>query len=136
MEEFIRIKTGKFPPHPDEPEEIFEEQGFHGKNLCEYLVEKLPSKGIETGFYCLEDWGWWVDAANIKADIGVGVYCFGDPTEYAVTAAYTSKKKFKLLKFRFVDFSAQIDHLEKSLREIFAEDDEIRVISITPEFPL
>lgn len=124
----VEFRSSKFPPYEGEEEQI--NPGLWGKRLAEYLVEKLAAKGIRTDGMIAEDWGWYVPVQNDGFRLAVccghqdgdddEFLCFTEPSTPIV-------KKF----FKTLDATAQLTRLTAALREILAEDPEIRDVAWT-----
>ena len=56
MDEFIHIRSRKFPVLPGEREELIND-GLYGRAVAQYLQAKLGERGYDAPFFCCEDWG-------------------------------------------------------------------------------
>ena len=125
MKTQVEFRSEKFPPYEGEEEEI--NPGLWGKRLAEYLVAKLSEKGIETGEFFAEDWGYFIPVTNegFRLAICCGhqngddnqFLCFTDPATPIV-------KKL----FRKIDATTHLERITKALNEILSADPDIREI--------
>lgn len=137
MNQFIHVRSAKFPILPGEKEELVNE-GMYGKALAEYLQGKLRERGYDAPFVCCEDWGWWVELKNFPFTFGVCIYC-GPETDGMLdlfcTDGASAPKMWNWRKFRFVDTTAYAKKLHEDLVSILRADPEVQVLSTTLDSP-
>ena len=137
MEQFIHIKSSRFPILPGEKEEMVND-GLVGKALALYLQEKLSDRGYDAPFVCCEDWGWWLELKSAPFAFGVCVY--SDPKEsapidFVCTDGASGPRKWSWKRFRFVDTTPWVKKLLEDLIAIFQADQTIEIVGVTEEFP-
>ena len=134
----ISIETERFPILEGEENELVNE-GMYGKALCLYLEKKLPLNGIEVPSFCCEDWGWWIEVAQEKFQMGLCVYsdpsAGGNPDKYAVISSVTKETKWSWSKFRKIDVSDNVLKVMDTVEKVFREDDQIKSISRQDDYP-
>ncbi len=123
MKTHIEFISTKFPPYPGEDDEV--NPGLYGKRLAEYLLVRLPTKGIEATGILAEDWGWvvlikneafplWVGCGNY-AEYENGFLCFVEPSKPTIRRW-----------FKKIDTTQTVSRVAQALESIFAEDPEIK----------
>jgi hypothetical protein len=134
---FIHIKSSKFPVLPSEDDEVVNE-GMYGKALSQYLETELKKKGYSIPFICCEDWGWWVDIKGQPFSLGVCVYGASglkDDPGLCVTVGQTVGRRWSWKKFKFIDKTERVTQLFSDLCAIFKADDQIEIIGYPEDFP-
>lgn len=137
MDQFIHIRSAKFPILPGERDELVND-GMYGKALAEYLQAKLRDRGYVAPFVCCEDWGWWVELKTAPFTFGVCIYCgpeVGGPLDFFCTDGATAQRKWSWRRFRFVDTAPFVEKLHEDLVSIFRADAEVEVISTSLDSP-
>jgi len=137
MNEFIHIRSAKFPILPGEAEELVNE-GMYGKAVAEYLQTRLNDRGYDAPFYCCEDWGWWVELKGMPFTFGVCIYCSEERDgllDYFCTDGAPSPRKWSWKKFGFIDTRPRVEKLHADLVAIFREDSEVEVVATDLESP-
>jgi hypothetical protein len=136
---FIRVRSPKLRIMPGEDDELVNE-GMYGKAFALYLQTTLAEHGYQTPNVVCEDWGWWVAIAGLQFSCGIGIYGMriadSDQLDLCATVLAPKGKQWSWGKFRFVDNTLEIEKLHQALREICDSDNEITVVSETPDFPL
>lgn len=138
LEQFIHIKSAKFPILPGEKEEVVND-GMYGKALSLYLQEQLPKRGYEVPFTCAEDWGWWVEFRGDSLKGGICIYCGpGEDRklEYACLIGLKSNISWSWKKLKTIDHTDLINKLFDDLVDIFEQDPEVTLIGITEDCPV
>src|ERR1041385_7206115 len=96
-DQFIHIRSPKFPVLPGEDEELVNE-GMYGKALAEYLQTKLKQRGYDAPFIACEDWGWWIELKTAPFVFGVCIYCgpviAGKPLDLFCTDGTTAPRQW------------------------------------------
>lgn len=118
----VEFRSKKFPPYQGEEEEI--NPGLWGRRLAEYLVEKLAARGIQSGPFVVEDWGYYIPVPNDEFRLALccghqngdndEFLCFTDPSTPVV-------KKL----FRRVDATPALTRLTEALAIILSSDPDI-----------
>src|SRR6266404_5331492 len=99
--------------------------GLWGKRLAEYLREKLPGQGIETGEIYSEDWGWAVPVKNETFALWIGCgHQDGDDDEF-LCFIEPSKPIIRRF-FKKIDTTDAVAQLAKALEAILTSDPDIR----------
>ncbi len=136
---FIHLRSPKLCVMPGEDDELVNE-GMYGKALAQYLQEALAQNGYQTPAFECEDWGWWLTIAGLPFSCGIGIYGQridkSDELDLCVTVLTPQGKKWNWGKFRFVDTTSEVDRLHQTIRHILDSDQDINVISESPDFPL
>jgi len=123
MKTQLEFRSTKFPPYEGEQEQI--NPGLWGKRLAEYLRQKLPGQGIETGEIYSEDWGWAVPVKNETFALWIGCgHQDGDDDEF-LCFIEPSKPVIRKL-FKKIDTTEAVAHLAKALDAILTSDPDIR----------
>lgn len=138
MDQFLHIRSSKFPILPGEEEELVND-GIYGKALALYLQQQLVERGYDAPFVCCEDWGWWVELKMAPFAYGVCVYRFDqdkEPAEFCCTDAPVGKRKFSWQKFRLIETAPYREKLFADLKSILESDDEIEFLGAKEDFPL
>jgi hypothetical protein len=124
---------------PGEDDELVNE-GMYGKAFAMYLQKTLAERGYQTPNVVCEDWGWWVTIAGLHFPCGIGIYGArmdtSDDLDLCVTVLISKRKRWSWGKLRFVDNTLEIEKLHQTIREICDADQDINVVSETPDFPL
>jgi hypothetical protein len=124
---------------PGEAEELVNE-GMYGKACAQYLQTALARHGYSIPRITCEDWGWWVEVAELDFACGIGVY--GKQIEktqdldLCVTVLTPKGKKWSWRKLRSIDTTTEVERLHEAIRGIFASDSEVTVVCESPDFPL
>lgn len=136
---FLHVRSPKFKILPGEDDELANE-GMYGKSFALYLQTKLAENGFKTPCVVSEDWGWWVEVAELGFTCGIGVYGMQiDDTEdldLCVTILTPKGKKWNWGKFRFIDVTPSIERLHETIRHICDADEDVTVVCESEEFPL
>jgi hypothetical protein len=137
VNEFIHIRSRKFPILPGEKEELVNE-GMYGKALAQYLQSKLTERGYAAPFIACEDWGWWVELKTAPFTFGVCIYCGPDvkePLNLFCTDGAAAPRKWSWRRFRFVETKPWSEKLHGDLVSIFRADPEIEIVSTRLDSP-
>ncbi len=137
--QFIHVRSTKFRILPGEEDELVNE-GMYGKSLALYLQSKLAENGYKTPSVVCEDWGWWVEVAEIDFTCEIGVYGMQmvdtDELDLCVTILTPKGKKWSWGKFRSIDTTPAVERLHQKLLQIFNADEEVAFVCESPDFPL
>lgn len=124
---------------PGEDDELVN-PGMYGKAFAQYLQKSLAQHGYQTPSVVCEDWGWWVSIAGLPFSCGIGIYGMRidetDDLDLCVTVMTPPGKQWSWGRFRFIDTTAEVERLHRTIRSICDADDEVAVIAETPDFPL
>jgi hypothetical protein len=137
MNQFIHVRSAKFPILPGEKEELVND-GMYGKALAEYLLEKLRARGYCATFFCCEDWGWWVHLKDAPFTFGVRIYCgeqTGDLLQLSCVAGAPEPRMWSWRSFRFIDTLPWVEKLHQDLVWIFQADMDIKVVGTCFDSP-
>lgn len=137
MNQFLHIRSNKFPILPGEADEVINE-GMYGKALALYLQEELTARGYDVPLVGCEDWGWWVELKMAPFAYGVCIYCCNpdsDPLEFVCTDSPVGDRKWNWSKFRFIDTTPYQEKLMADLISIFETDEEIEFLGVKDEMP-
>jgi hypothetical protein len=140
MDEFIHIRSDKFPVLDGEDQELVNE-GMYGKAFGNYLCLQLKGLGYECSDPFCEDWGWAMFASSNDVSAMLCIYSDPnqrDPKDFAITAG-GSKRKWSWRSFRYVNTAPDKEwyaQFQEALVSVLQEDPEIEVIGLTKEFPL
>jgi hypothetical protein len=137
MDDFIYIKSTKFPILPGEKNELVN-AGTYGKALAEYLRVKLSDQGYVSPFVCCEDWGWWVELSGAPFVSGVCIYSRAQNdqlVDFVCTCDPNKGRRWSWRKFRFVDTSSWTLKLHNDLLQIFQSDEDVQIVGTYKEFP-
>ena len=119
----VEFRSDRFPAYPGEEEEV--NPDLWGKRLAEFLCEKLPAEGFQTGEPYSEDWGWEIPVVNggFKFRIGCGHY-----REYpdGYLCVITPHRPFFQKLFRRIDTREPVAALQRALDKILTAADGIR----------
>ncbi|WP_417737249.1 hypothetical protein [Rosistilla oblonga] len=136
---FLHVRSPKLGVLPGEDGELVNE-GMYGNAFAHYLRDHLVASGYEATDVVSEDWGWWVTIAGLPFTCGIGVYGMQiadtNDLDLCVTVLTPRGKKWSWSNFRFVDTTADVDRLHKTIRDICKTDDDVAVVAETPDFPL
>lgn len=74
MQIHYTFDSSAFPPMPGEDSELINE-GTYGKALLDWYSKELRTKGIESGEFIVEDFGWYayLMVGSSKAGVGCSV---------------------------------------------------------------
>jgi hypothetical protein len=126
MRTHVEFRSSKFPPYEGEDEQV--NPGRYGKRLAEHLKSELTKRGIATGEFFAEDWGWGIrlPGRDFKMWLGCGNYeeyadgflCFIEPSQPFV---YRWLKK--------IDTHAAVEQVAEALDHILRSDPDVRNIA-------
>ena len=137
MDQFLHIRSSKFPVLPGEQDELVND-GMYGKALALYLQQQLRQRSYDAPFVCCEDWGWWVEVRMAPFEYGVCIYCCNpdsQPLEFVCTDAPVGNRKWIWREFRFVETEPYRKKLISDLIAVFEADPEIDLVGVTDEMP-
>ena len=136
---FLHVRSAKFRVLPGEDDELVNE-GMYGKSLALYLQVKLAENGYKTPCVVCEDWGWWVEIAELGFTCGLGVYGLRiddtDELDICVTVLTPKGKKWSWRKLGLIDTTPTIERLHGTMMHILNADKEISLVCESPDFPL
>jgi len=136
---FIHVRSPKLRVLPGEDDELVNE-GMYGKSFAQYLQKTLAQRGYQTPLVVCEDWGWWVTVADLHFSSGIGIYGTRiddtDDLDLCVSVLTTKGKNWSWGSFRFVDNTAVVERLHKTILSICKEDRDFTFVTETPDFPL
>ena len=135
---FLHVRSPKLGVMPGEDDELINE-GMYGKAFARYLQDHLIENGYEAPDVVCEDWGWWVTIDGLPYRCGIGIYGMQisdtDDLDLCVTVLTPRGKKWSWSSFRFVDTTAEVERLHKTIRDICEADEDVAVVDETPDFP-
>jgi len=138
MKDFIHLRSAKFSELPGEAEEMLN-PGTVGKALALHLQERLQANGRRAPFLCCEDWGWWLDLADVPFRFGVCIYSQpgeGEVMEFCCTDGAVAERIWQWRRFRFIDTAPWAEALHGELLAIFRDDPQVELLGSGPTFPL
>ena len=125
MKTQVRFRSSKFPPYPNEEEQL--NPGIWGKRLAEHLVVELNKRGIITGEIVAEDWGWLVPVPCERAPLAI--CCGHQDGEFDEFLCFTEPSQPILKKwFKKIDVTDELTQLRGALEQLLASNPDIREI--------
>lgn len=139
MGPFVRIRSPRFVPLPDEDAELVNE-GMYGKAVARYLEDALPRLGYEVPAFFCEDWGWWLELAGFPFPFGVCIYAVAledGRLDVYVTDGVVRDRQWSWRRFRFVETGAAqaAAKLHEDLVTLFRSDPEVEVLATDLDAP-
>jgi hypothetical protein len=136
---FLQVRSAKFRVLPGEDDDLGNE-GMYGKSLAQYLQVKSEENGYQTPCVVCEDWGWWVEIAEVGFPCGLGVYGLrtddSDELDIIDTVLAPKGKKWSWRRFGLIDTTQTIERLHGTMKHILNSDKEVSLVCESPNFPL
>ena len=123
MRTHVEFRSSKFPAYPGEEEEI--NPNLWGKRLAEYLLERLPTKGILVEDIGMEDWGCMVSLKHEEFPMWIGCAHYEEYPDGYLVFVEPSKPIVKKGLFKKIDATPDITKIANALDEILNVDPEI-----------
>jgi|SRR6267142_680192 len=122
MHTHVEFRSDRFPALDGEEKLI--NRGLWGKQLADFLRDRLRTHGFQTGEPIAEGWGWLVPVANksFRLSIGCGRYQEYDNGFLCFIEPHTP---FVRKLFRKIDSRARILSLQQAIDKVLAESEGI-----------
>lgn len=128
MRTHVEFYSTKFPPYPDEEEQI--NPGVWGKRLAEYLKTHFQTHGIACGEIFVEDWGVGIPIEGIEHNIWIGCASYQNNENPDGFLCFIEPSKGYVRKwFRKIDIREQIQRIADTIDLILKNDPDIRDIN-------